>query len=109
MLCTPGEVLERRAAGLAEAIKAAAPKADAGVVEAVGYLGSGSLPTEQLAGLAVAVTVNGMKAADLAERLRTNEACVFTRIEGQRVLMDVRTLTDNQVPLIAAAMRQIAG
>src|SRR5664280_2543194 len=49
------------------------------------------------------------RAAELARRLRLDQACVFGRIEAEQVLLDVRTLTDEQVPLVAAALGRIAG
>jgi len=38
-----------------------------------------------------------MSAADLARALRLDQACVFGRIEHKQVLLDVRTITDEQV------------
>ena len=43
----------------------------------------------------------------VGERLRMDEACIFSRIENEKVVMDVRTLTDAQVPVIAAAVRRV--
>ena len=104
MLATTGETLKKRARKLATAIGKAAPKAQADVVETVGYLGSGSLPMEQLPTFAVAVTVEDIKPTDLAHRLRMDDACIFTRIENERVVLDARTITDKQVPAIAEAV-----
>ena len=103
MLATPGERLRSRAEALAGAIRKAAPGAEADVVEAVGYLGSGSLPTERLKTWAVSLSASGVEAGELARRLRTDEACIFSRTENQRVMLDARTITDEQVALIAAA------
>lgn len=96
------------ARALAEAIAAAAPKAEAGVAAGVGFLGSGSLPMEELATFVVTVSLPGVKTEELARRLRMDEACVFTRIENERVVLDARTLTDAQVPLVAAAAARAA-
>ena len=104
MLAATPDVLKKRAGKLAAAIAKAAPGAQANVVEAVGYLGSGSLPMEQLATFAVELAIEGVEAGELARRLRTDEACVFARIENDRVLMDARTITDKQVPAIAEAV-----
>jgi L-seryl-tRNA(Ser) seleniumtransferase len=108
MLAAPAEVLRRRAEALAEAVAAAAPKAKAGVVAGVGFLGSGSLPMEELGTFVVTVSLPGVKTEELARRLRMDEACVFTRIENDQVVMDARTLTDAQVPLVAAAAARAA-
>ncbi|HUS45471.1 MAG TPA: L-seryl-tRNA(Sec) selenium transferase [Phycisphaerae bacterium] len=107
-LATSTEALEGRARELAAAIGRSAPAARAEVVEGVGYLGSGSLPTEQLPTRLVAVVVEGLGAEELARRLRTDEACVFARIENDRVVLDVRTIREKELPAVADAMGRVA-
>jgi L-seryl-tRNA(Ser) seleniumtransferase len=108
MICTPMETLRSRAKALADAIAKAAPKAALNIDASLGYLGSGSMPTEAIPSVMVSVSVPGLSAADLARRLRLDPACVFSRIEDDLVRLDVRTLTDEQVPAIAAALGRIA-
>ena len=108
MLAQTPQTLGARAAALAQAIAAAAPAALAEVAEAVGYLGSGSLPAEALPTRVVRLTLPGVKAEELARRLRMDESAVFARIENEQVLLDVRTVTDEQVPHIAAAVGRAA-
>ncbi len=105
MIATPLEKLEERARALVEAVKSAA----AGAVRTStgpgsAYLGSGSLPTEALPSIVVSVEVKGFSAGELARRLRLDRACVFGRIEEDLVRLDMRTITDEQVPQIAAAL-----
>jgi L-seryl-tRNA(Ser) seleniumtransferase len=104
MLTTPPEVLRQRAEALAAAIRQAAPAAQADVAAGVGFLGSGSLPMEELPTFHVAVTVPTIKAQELARRLRMDDACVFARLADEQVILDVRTMTDAQLPAVAAAM-----
>jgi hypothetical protein len=40
----------------------------------------------------------------LARRVRLDPACVFGRLEADRVRLDMRTITEEQVPDIAAAV-----
>jgi len=107
MLATSPETLKKRARKLATAIGKTAPNAQTEIVETVGYLGSGSLPMEQLPTFAVAVTVEDVKPAELARRLRMDDACIFTRIEDDRVMLDARTITDKQVATVADAMGRV--
>jgi len=107
MICAPREVLERRARALTEALAKSAPKVRAGVAPSVAYLGSGSLPTEAIPSLVVTVSAPGLSAAELARRLRLDEASIFGRIEGDVVRLDLRTITDEDVPAIAAALGRI--
>lgn len=104
MLATAPEALRERAEALVRAIAAAAPSAETDVVAGVGFLGSGTLPMEQLPTFLVAVTLGGVAAQELGDRLRMDEACVFTRIEADRLVLDVRTMTDAQLPIAAAAI-----
>ena len=108
MICTPVETLRSRAKALVDAIVKAAPKVALNIDASLAYLGSGSLPTEAIPSVMVSVSVPGLSASDLARRLRLDEACVFGRIEDDLVRLDVRTLTDEQVPAIAAALGRVA-
>jgi L-seryl-tRNA(Ser) seleniumtransferase len=104
MLSTPMEALESRAQALAQKICAAAPAAKVTVAQGVGYLGSGSLPTEQLPSWTVHLELPNIKAAELARRLRMDQHAVFARIEDDQVIFDARTITDAQVEQIAGAV-----
>ncbi len=108
MICTPVGALRARAKALADAIAKAAPKASLNIDVGAAYLGSGSLPTETIPSVTVSVSVLGLSASELARRLRLDEACVFGRIEADLVRLDMRTITEEQLPAIAAALGRIA-
>jgi L-seryl-tRNA(Ser) seleniumtransferase len=107
MICTPVEDLRRRAKALTDGLAQAAPGVTANIDTSVSYLGSGSLPTEALPSVRVSVSAPGLSASELARRLRLDEACIFSRIEDDLVRLDMRTITDEQVPAIAAAFGRI--
>jgi hypothetical protein len=48
-----------------------------------------------------------MSASELARRLRLDDTCVFGRIEDDCARLDMRTVTDEQLPLVAAAVGRI--
>ena len=108
MLSTPVGALRTRAKALLEAVGRAAPKVVLNIETGVAYLGSGSLPTEAIPSVTVSVSVPGLGASELARRLRLDEACVFSRIQDDLVRLDMRTITDEQVPVIAMALGRIA-
>jgi L-seryl-tRNA(Ser) seleniumtransferase len=108
MICTPLADLRKRAKKLARLISAEAPQAKVEIADSQAFLGSGSLPTEAIRSFIVTVSLPGMSAAELARRLRLDDACIFGRIEDDCVRLDVRTLTDEQLPLVAAALGRIA-
>jgi L-seryl-tRNA(Ser) seleniumtransferase len=92
MLSVAPEVLEARARRLAEGCGGE-------VVAATAKVGGGALPLLELPGPAVAIEVA------LAEALRAGDPPVIGRISEGRLLLDVRTLTDGEADLAAAAVR----
>jgi L-seryl-tRNA(Ser) seleniumtransferase len=108
MICVPVGALRRRAETLVKALAETAPHARADIEPSVAYLGSGSLPTEAIPSFMVGVSMPGLSASDLAKRLRLDDACVFGRIEDDRLRLDMRTITDEQVTAIAGALGRIA-
>ena len=109
MMSIPAAALKARAQKLARLIAAQAPQVKVEIAASVAYLGSGSLPTEGIPSWIVTFSRPDMNASELARRLRLDPACVFGRIENERVCLDVRTLTDKQVPLVSAAVARAAG
>jgi L-seryl-tRNA(Ser) seleniumtransferase len=107
MICAPPDALKSRAKKLARLIFAEVPNAAIAIAESRAFVGSGSLPTEAIPSFIVTVSLPEMSASELARRLRLDRACVFGRIENDRVCLDVRTLTDEQVPAIAMALGRI--
>jgi L-seryl-tRNA(Ser) seleniumtransferase len=109
MLAQDEAALRARAERLRDAIAAAAPglaahlHLDAGV----SYAGGGSLPSAEIASVLVAVAPppdRRYSVDDLARRLRTGEPAVVGRIEAGRLVLDMRTVADDEVPEIAAAL-----
>ena len=72
------------------------------IVQAVAKVGGGALPLLELPGPAVAV--GGAPPDELAARLRAADPPVIGRIEDDRLLLDPRTLTDEELPLVARAL-----
>jgi L-seryl-tRNA(Ser) seleniumtransferase len=107
MISTPVEALRARAKALVDALVVCASKVSATVGDSVAYLGSGSLPAEAIPSVMVTVSADGLSAEELARRLRTDDAQVFGRIEADRLRLDMRTITDQQVTTLAAAFGRI--
>jgi L-seryl-tRNA(Ser) seleniumtransferase len=72
-------------------------------VTAAGRAGGGALPLLELPGPAVAVSAPDPDA--LAARLRAHDPPVLARIADGRVVLDPRTLADDEVDTVAAALR----
>jgi L-seryl-tRNA(Ser) seleniumtransferase len=99
MLDASEEELGERCSRLAEAIGEPAE-----IVRAVGRVGGGALPLLELEGPVVALDV-AADPVDVARMLRAADPPVIARIHDGRVLLDPRTLADDEVALVAAAVR----
>jgi L-seryl-tRNA(Ser) seleniumtransferase len=79
------------------------------VVEAVARVGGGALPMLELAGPVCAVDPGRLGADELARRLRTADPAVVARVRDGLLLLDPRTLTDQEAgqtaEVVAAALR----
>lgn len=107
MMSTPLDTLRARARALA-GLLAPCSNITVSVQDSMAYLGSGSLPTQGIPSVVVTVTVKDKSAEETARRLRVDEACIFGRIEEDRVKLDMRTVTDPQIEIIAEAVKRIA-
>ena len=67
------------------------------------------LPLAELAGHVVALRAAGLGTAALEQRLRRAEIPVIVRVEGDRVLLDLRTVAEDDEDSILAAVEQARG
>ncbi len=100
MLTSSEEELSARA----ERIRAGIGSDAAELVWAAAKVGGGALPLLELKGPAVAVR-GDIGAEELAGALRANDPPVLARIREGRVLLDPRTLSDEEADQVAAAVR----
>ncbi len=71
--------------------------------------GGGSFPLLQLPSRLIEVTATGLTAHRLEELLRSTTPPVVGRLQKDRFLLDVRTLQDKELPLLASALHQAVG
>jgi L-seryl-tRNA(Ser) seleniumtransferase len=107
MLGASANDLNGRAQKLAQAIASVVPNTwRATVRPSVTEVGGGSLPEAHLPSFAVAIT-SPLPADDLEEHLRAYTPPIFTRIEENEVLLDVRTLLSGDESTLIEAVRAI--
>jgi L-seryl-tRNA(Ser) seleniumtransferase len=75
------------------------------VVASTGFAGGGTLPEERIPSRAVAIGPAGVPVEDLARRLRTGHPAIIGRLHDGRLLLDMLTVADTDLPDIAAALR----
>jgi L-seryl-tRNA(Ser) seleniumtransferase len=98
MLTASDAQLEQRARALAEATGGE-------IVASVARVGGGALPLLELPGPAVALDGGSAGIDALARLLRTGEPALIGRIQHGRLLLDPRTLTDDEAEEAALAVR----
>lgn len=103
MLSAEPGVLADRARRLAAAAQGAPGGAE--IVEAVARVGGGALPLLELRGPVLALEAPGGDAHALAGALRAGDPPLVARIAGGRVLVDPRTLADEEIELAGQVIR----
>jgi L-seryl-tRNA(Ser) seleniumtransferase len=98
MLAAPLPELQERARRLAEATGGS-------IVDSVARVGGGALPLVELRGPAVALDAGPAGAESLAGALREGDPPLIGRIQDGRLLLDPRTLSEQEVVQAAAAVR----
>ncbi len=102
MLDTAPEVLTARARRLAQATGDR-------IVESVARVGGGALPLLELPGPAVALDAGPRGPDGLARALRAGDPPLLGRIHAGELLLDPRTLADDEIDLAAAAVAAVRG
>jgi L-seryl-tRNA(Ser) seleniumtransferase len=94
-----------RAARLRDAV---AHVVDARVEDSTGYAGGGALPMDSIPSAAISLAMPTVSAADAARSLREGDPAIVGRITGGRLILDMLTLADAEIPVVAAAVRALA-
>jgi L-seryl-tRNA(Ser) seleniumtransferase len=106
LLAIPLAQLRQRAEALAGRLAAVPGVASARAVEDVAYVGGGSLPDQAVPAWVVEVEAGNLSDTDLASRLRMGSPAVVGRLRDGKVVLDVRTLFEDQEPALIEAIRQ---
>ncbi len=91
-----------------ERIRASAPEGLAArVLPSQAAFGGGTSPEKLFPSRALMLTHAALSADDLAARLRSGRPPVVARVEGDRVLLDLRSIQPEEDPIVAAAIGQL--
>jgi L-seryl-tRNA(Ser) seleniumtransferase len=109
MLTMTQAELERRARRLADAITSTCGDAyDVVTAADTSRAGGGALPMKDIPTTVVALTPRRGSATSLEERLRLGEPAVIARIKDDRLLLDPRTLREDEEAEVVSALAQAA-
>ena len=102
MLSATKEELKERAEKLLELIRESGGKAE--IVSCKSVAGGGSVPGLELPSYAVVPSVQGRSAEGLEKFLREQQLPIIGRIEEGKLLLDVRTIFEDDFEYVAAVM-----
>jgi L-seryl-tRNA(Ser) seleniumtransferase len=106
--------ITRRAATIMTRVKLAGEGASptshlqAGLIDGDSLLGGGSAPSSTLPTSVLALTCDNVTANELAARLRASDPPVIARVEGGRVLLDLRTVFPEQDEVLSQVLVRAA-
>ncbi len=106
-LATSVENLKSRAERLAPRLAAVNCIEATEIEESTTYLGGGSVPTQQLPTICIALTTTGASVDAVARRLRKGATPVMGRVQQDRLLLDLRTVAPEQDLSLAAAFEAL--
>lgn len=109
MLRRDGSDISKQAKRLASQLSKSLANVSVDTIPGFSQMGSGSLPTQNLATTLVALRPEKIGAESLAKQLRQHATPIFTRIQNDHVLIDPRTLLDGDDKIIIEAMQAIFG
>ena len=108
MLTTTVSELKARGKSLVRKLRRILPAhVELSLVDGESQVGGGALPGQELPTLLMTVRVAGLSAGELETRLRTGTIPVIGRIAKGEFLLDLRTILDADVPLLASALQAL--
>ncbi|WP_394174921.1 L-seryl-tRNA(Sec) selenium transferase [Guptibacillus hwajinpoensis] len=78
------------------------------IVLGTSQVGGGTMPAVELPTYILSIASSSFSVNELEERLRTHTSPVITRINGDRILMDFRTVTESEEDVILDTLMEIA-
>lgn len=106
MISQPDEVVRDRAERLRQLLEGVAGLKRVEIARDVAYVGGGSVPAHGLATWVVRIEARDVEEDELARRLRLGDPSVVARVQDGCVLLDARTINEDELPLLTQAVAQ---
>lgn len=108
MIAEPVDDVKRRANRLARRMrKELADLCSVKVAEVMSRVGGGAMPEQNLPSQAVVIHPSSTTVTQLETRLRKLEIPVIGRIEEDNLILDMRTVADDEVPILATCIQEV--
>jgi L-seryl-tRNA(Ser) seleniumtransferase len=105
MLLQKPEVIKTRANKIAKRLKSEIKDADIRIMQDSSRAGGGSLPEMDLPTYVVAIKSDQISVNELEERLRKGDPPIITRIKGDSLIIDARTIMDKDHEVLVEGMK----
>jgi L-seryl-tRNA(Ser) seleniumtransferase len=102
MLSTDIATLKQRAEALAEILPC-----DTEILQLTSTIGGGSCPTAEIDSYGVALNIKKLKPQRIEKLLRQNSTPIVARITDEKLVLDVRTITEDDFEIIKQAIEKI--
>ncbi|NPV92448.1 MAG: L-seryl-tRNA(Sec) selenium transferase [Firmicutes bacterium] len=110
MLTLPPEELRQRAetigSHIRQGIEGVDDKLEIAVVPESSPVGGGAMPAREIPTFVVAIRHAAIPAMELAETLRRQNPPVLARVKEERLMLDPRTVSLEEIPRLVAALRR---
>lgn len=107
MLARDQKDITKQAKQIASKLRKGISNATITTMPGFSQMGSGSLPTQNLATTLVAISLEKISTEALANQLRQCNTPIFTRIQKEQILIDPRTLREGDEKIIINALLEI--
>jgi L-seryl-tRNA(Ser) seleniumtransferase len=77
--------------------------------EDISHVGGGALPLQELPTIVLAIKPLHLSVNDLEKKLRLGEPPIISRISKDELILDMRTIFEDEVSLIANSVRKALG
>lgn len=107
MLFQPSDEIKARAGKIAKGLRRKARNTTIEVIRDISKAGGGSLPETEFPTFAVSLRTKQCTVNDLEERLRKHKPPIITRIQGDSLLLDARTIQNQEISVIIEAVSSL--
>jgi len=107
MMTTSSDEIKEKALRLKHLIQSLDVKSTTEIVPSVSKFGGGSMPQSIIQSFAIAIKPFQITASEMEERLRKNNPPIVTRVSNEEILIDLRTVFEEQYEAIAKAILKI--
>lgn len=101
------DIVQSKAETFVKEVQQSTSSYSCSIVAETSQIGGGTMPTEEIPTMAVAITSVHCRATELSNLLRLNKPAIISRNKEDQVLLDFRTITESEIATIVEALALI--